>query len=955
MSQFDFQDTQGSQYEFHDFTQDLQDDLELEDLEPQFDLESCAYCGVHAPSCIVKCTICEKWFCNNNTGGGSHILHHLVKSRHKSVQLHPKSSLGDTTLECYACGSKNVFLLGFIPAKEDTVVVLLCRQPCAQQGKGNWDTQQWTPIIENRQFLPWVVQVPEEHELLRARHIDRDQIGKLEDAWLKDKDATLDDANKEDENLNPVLLRYEDAYQYQNIFAPLVKAEADYDKLVKESGGQDDIVVKWSVMNNKKVAYFVIPRLESGEMRLAVGDEMVLKYKGELHPFWQQTGIVIKVPDMNGDEVGLEMRRDVPTDATHHFSVEFVWKGITFDRMQRALKAFAVDENACSEYLYHRILGHDVEASTIKTLLPRRIAAPNLPELNHSQVNAVKSVLTKPLSLIQGPPGTGKTVTSATIVYHLARNNGPVLVCAPSNVAVDHLTQKIHQTGLKVVRITAKSREDIESNVSFLTLHEQIKLLDSDSQFTKLQKGKEEGILTESELRKYYSLLRRAERDILEAADVICTTCVGAGDPRLAKFKFRSVLIDEATQSCEPESLIPIIRGARQVVLVGDHQQLGPVVMNRSASNAGLTQSLFERLILLGIRPYRLQVQYRMHPALSEFPSNMFYEGSLQNGVTVEERIKEVDFPWPTEIPMMFHCSFGSEESSPSGTSYLNVTEAAFVEKCVTRLLKSGIRPNQLGVITPYEGQRSYLVQYMQFHGSMKKDLYKQIEIASVDAFQGREKDYIIVTCVRSNDSLGIGFLSNSKRLNVALTRAKYGVVVVGNPKVLSRNGLWYQLLMHYKEKGCLVEGPLHGLKLCMIQFQRPKRTRPDSNSIENRKTTVERQEKVDYSFSQTSMPVVPTSQFTQSQDLASQLSQLDISSEAGLVSQSQSDISSLSQLNSQSSSFSQLNSQLSQGFFSQDTPIFNQFDRITGDDDYKTDYDEYGYGIKSQGGFTQF
>lgn len=270
---------------------------------------------------------------------------------------------------------------------------------------------------------------------------------------------------------------------------------------------------------------------------------------------------------------------------------------------------------------------------------------------------------------------------------------------------------------------------------------------------------------------------------------MICCTCVGAGDPRVAKLRFRTVLVDEATQASEPECMIPLILGCKQAVLVGDHQQLGPVIMNKKAARAGLCQSLFERLVILGIRPIRLQVQYRMHPCLSEFPSNMFYEGTLQNGITTQERLrKNVDFPWPVpETPMMFYVNLGNEEISTSGTSYLNRTEASNCEKIVTRFMKAGILPSQIGIVTPYEGQRSYIVQYMQFNGSLRKDLYKEIEVASVDAFQGREKDYIILSCVRSNEHQGIGFLSDPRRLNVALTRAKYGVVILGNPKILSK------------------------------------------------------------------------------------------------------------------------------------------------------------------------
>lgn len=133
--------------------------------------------------------------------------------------------------------------------------------------------------------------------------------------------------------------------------------------------------------------------------------------------------------------------------------------------------------------------------------------------------------------------------------------------------------------------------------------------------------------------------------------------------------------------------------------------------------------------------------------------------------------------------------------------------------------------PSQIGVITPYEGQRSYVVNYFQYNGSLKKDLYKGVEVASVDAFQGREKDYIILSCVRSNEHQGIGFLNDPRRMNVALTRAKYGVVILGNPKVLSKHPLWHYLLTHYKEKNCLVEGPLNNLQTSMIQFSKPKKS----------------------------------------------------------------------------------------------------------------------------------
>jgi regulator of nonsense transcripts 1 len=184
--------------------------------------------------------------------------------------------------------------------------------------------------------------------------------------------------------------------------------------------------------------------------------------------------------------------------------------------------------------------------------------------------------------------------------------------------------------------------------------------------------------------------------------------------------------------------------------------------------------------------------------------------------------LKGIDFPWPQpDKPMFFYVTQGQEEIAGSGTSYLNRTEAANVEKIATRFLKAGMKPEQIGVITPYEGQRAYLVhmlqllsesyfwlkkiafqvQYMQYQGSLHAKLYQEIEVASVDAFQGREKDLIIMSCVRSNEHQGIGFLNDPRRLNVALTRSKYGIIIVGNPKILSKvrwNSYFLQEWFHF-------------------------------------------------------------------------------------------------------------------------------------------------------------
>nr|XP_016497847.1 PREDICTED: regulator of nonsense transcripts 1 homolog [Nicotiana tabacum]XP_016497848.1 PREDICTED: regulator of nonsense transcripts 1 homolog [Nicotiana tabacum] len=539
---------------------------------------ACKYCGVANPACVVRCNVpsCRKWFCNSrgNTSG-SHIVNHLVRAKHKEVCLHKDSPLGETILECYNCGCRNVFFLGFISAKTESVVVLLCREPCLSVNAlkdMNWDLSQWCPLIDDRCFLQWLVKVPSEQEQLRARQISAQQINKIEELWKTNPDATLEDLEKPgvDDEPQPVGLKYEDAYQYQNIFAPLINLEADYDKMMKESQSKDNITIRWDIgLNKKRVAYFVFAK-EDNELRLVPGDELRLRYSGDAaHPAWQSVGHVIKLTAQ--EEVALELRasQGVPVDVTHGFSVDFVWKSTSFDRMQTAMKTFAVDETSVSGYIYHHLLGHEVEMQMVRNTLPRRFGAPGLPELNASQVFAVKNVLQKPVSLIQGPPGTGKTVTSAAIVYHMAKQGqGQVLVCAPSNVAVDQLAEKISATGLKVVRLCAKSREAVSSPVEHLTLHYQVRHLDTSekSELHKLQQLKDEqGELSSSDEKKYKALKRATEREIAQSADVICCTCVGAGDPRLANFRFRQVLIDESTQAAEPECLIPLVLGAKQV------------------------------------------------------------------------------------------------------------------------------------------------------------------------------------------------------------------------------------------------------------------------------------------------------------------------------------------------------------------------------------------------------
>ena len=386
-----------------------------------------------------------RWFCNAPCvgGGGSHLVHHLVRSRSNQVQLHPESPLGDTILECYNCGAKNCFMLGFVPANSSSVVVLLCRV-CVETVPAlkdmDWDLSQWHPLIQDRKFLSWLVKVPSDKAQIRARDVSQDQVTKLEELWKSEPDARFADLDRPDAidetELSPTLLHYEDGYHYQNVLAPLVKMEADYDKQMKEALTEESISVRWEKsLTGKNIATFSFSGRHSAELsRVVVGDELRLKLGGGAEFMygkpWEGIG---NVKDIVDGEVELELRPVIassgkgkgkkrggkkepvaksnafPEHISDDFVVEYIWKSTSFDRMQNALKTFAIDDTSVTGYIYHKLLGHPVEEQLIanpKMPDDEDFTAPGLPSLNESQVNAVATVLQRPLSLIQGPPGT---------------------------------------------------------------------------------------------------------------------------------------------------------------------------------------------------------------------------------------------------------------------------------------------------------------------------------------------------------------------------------------------------------------------------------------------------------------------------------------------------------------------------------------------------------------------
>lgn len=389
--------------------------------------------------------------------------------------------------------------------------------------------------------------------------------------------------------------------------------------------------------------------------------------------------------------------------------------------------------------------------------------------LNHNQQKAVKAAITQRITLIHGPPGTGKTLLACHIVHVFCsqlQDKEHILVTAETNMAVDNLTRKLIDNSIKVVRVGKLDLISVDLHPYTLERHK---------------------VVSKDENHKSVT------RTVMKSAQVIATTCTGAGDLTLKGLSFPYVIIDEATQVTEPNSLIPLMNNCQQLTLIGDPAQLSPTLLAFIPEDDGsklpqvkqLTQTVFHRLQKV-LPSYFLNEQYRMHPMIAEFPSTTFYNGKLNSAQLTRER-EPIKSPLFVK-PVMF-IDVSSKETR-CGRSYKNEAESDVVKKVVVQLIEDNINPVNIAVLTPYAAQVINVQEYLTVKG---------IEVCTIDAFQGREKDVIIFSTVRCNSHSSLGFIDDKYRMNVLLTRAKYGIVGIGCKKTLSSSPLWHKWFQQSK------------------------------------------------------------------------------------------------------------------------------------------------------------
>ena len=440
--------------------------------------------------------------------------------------------------------------------------------------------------------------------------------------------------------------------------------------------------------------------------------------------------------------------------------------------------------------------------------------------LNPSQQEAVRFALAaEDLAIIHGPPGTGKTTTVVELICQAIDRGEKVLACAPSNTAVDNLLKRLVAAGRKVVRIGHPARVDErlrDYTLDVQASRQEITTIVRDMQreaeglfrqagrFTRAKPapGAKQDMRREAKRLKADARLleQQAVKTVLDEADVVCGT-TAFNEALLGDRRFDMAVIDEACQSTEPGCWIPVMR-AERIVLAGDHCQLPPTVLSAEAAREGLTISLLERLVERYGKSVtrRLDVQYRMHTRIMQFSSGQFYSDTLEAHESVASHLLHdlpgIELSALTTEPVTFIDTAGadwSEELEPDGQSKRNPQEGALLLRKVRQLHAAGLNLRDIAVIAPYAAQVRWLREAWDAD---------DLEIDTVDGFQGREKEAVLISCVRSNPTGEIGFLADTRRMNVALTRARRKLIVVGDSATLGGHTFFAAMLSYFESIG---------------------------------------------------------------------------------------------------------------------------------------------------------
>ena len=516
------------------------------------------------------------------------------------------------------------------------------------------------------------------------------------------------------------------------------------------------------------------------------------------------------VSHQSGQKIKVTLRTDELPDWCRDgkLGLDVLFDNNSYDEMQNALKAAGSPFEKEQDGRLVRILTGELSPSFNNQLPLYRI-----PSLNEVQQTAVDQILrATDLAIVHGPPGTGKTTTLVQAIKALIKqDHQQILVVAPSNTAVDLLSEKLADEGLNVLRVGNPAR--VSERLTALTLDSKMSEHSSMKEMKNLKKQANEyknlahkykrnfGKAEQEQRRALFSEAHKIMKevgnteqyiidDLVTKAQVITATLVGSNHYTVRNRHFHTVVIDEAGQALEPACWIPVLK-AEKVIFAGDHCQLSPTVKSNVAAKNGLSTTLLEKCVSLHPEAVvLLEEQYRMNEQIMGYSSRVFYEDKMKAHVSVATRIL-MDGEAPVEFVDTAGCGF---EEKLEGTSTTNPEEGVFLMKHLTQLVNkvkdSGVAlvdfPS-IAVISPYK-QQVYLLKELLLNTPELMVYADKIAVNTIDSFQGQERDIVYIGLTRSNSEGVIGFLADVRRMNVAITRAKKKLVVIGDSATLSRS-----------------------------------------------------------------------------------------------------------------------------------------------------------------------